>query len=302
MTSPYEADSPAFCGNCGTPVEAEASVCSFCNHRLFDTNYAAESRGQFSGAVPPDYIPYCRQCGIIVDWGTGFTCGRCGLTPLCEMHFQMEDKVCLDCAAAPYQVGAAAASSGLRCAACGAFVASNEGFCANCGRALLGHAAGTEYMGFWIRFAAFIIDWIAAYILAVVIAVAIGFSITADDASTSLGEQDVPQGRDVEFTLESINFSFLLLYWGISVGHTLILTAWRGQTLGKMILKLQVVDANGNLPPPGRVLAREAVRAVVLLALIPLCLVYLWVAFDRRKRGLQDYAGACYVVRRPRSS
>jgi len=80
------------------------------------------------------------------------------------------------------------------------------------------------------------------------------------------------------------------------------MTALRGQTLGKMLLRIQVVDAGGNVPPWPRAVARELLRGVISLALFPLGLLYLWVALDTRKRGLHDYLGGSYVVRKQRNA
>ncbi len=281
---------PSFCGNCGNPLAGDSRVCNACGH-------AVESEMIDPAPVPADYIPYCRSCGIGVPWGEGHACRRCGVEPLCSLHFKAADSLCLDCANTPAYVRPGAESSGLRCGACGAAILPDAGFCPNCGRAFVVASTPdtTEYMGFWIRAGAFVIDWIAAYLVAVAVAVAIGFSITSGDADPSTVD-------DLSVAFENINYSFLLLFWGISVAHSVLMTAWRGQTLGKMIVRIQVVDANGNVPPLQRVLVREGLRAVVLLALFPLGFVYTWVGMDSRKRGPHDHLGRCYVVRKQRGA
>ena len=152
---------------------------------------------------------------------------------------------------------------------------------------------GVEYMGFWIRAAAFVADWIFAYLVSALIAAIIGISLTSGDV-----EPETMQ--EVTFTLENFNYSFLLLFCGISAAHGIIMTTLKGQTLGKMLLRIQVVDADGNVPPWPRAVAREVLRGVILLALFPLGLLYIWVAMDGRKRGPHDYIGHSFVVRRPR--
>ena len=146
-------------------------------------------------------------------------------------------------------------------------------------------------MGFWIRTGAFVIDWIAAYVVALLLSTLMGISLTSAGA-------DPVAGDDISVIFDNFNFQFLILFWVISVAHSLLMTIWRGQTLGKMILRIQVVDADGNVPPVHRLLAREALRAIVLVALFPLGFMYAWVAMDTRKRGPQDYLGGCFVVRR----
>ncbi len=282
MTTGYE--TPSFCGHCGVSLEAAAEVCASCGYLV---TYQA----------PPDYVPYCRNCGVGVPWGEGHTCHRCGLTPLCELHFNANQSLCFECASVPASPSDASGDGGLSCGACGAAVSPDTDYCANCGRALsfATASATVEYMGFWIRAGAFVVDWIVAYVAAAVVAAVIGFSVTS-------GEVDPAAAEDLSIALDSINYSFLLMFWGMAVAHSVILTAWRGQTLGKMLLRIQVVDARGNVPPLPRVLAREMIRAVILLALVPLGLLYISAALDLRKRGWHDYLGTSYVVRKQRAA
>ena len=67
-----------------------------------------------------------------------------------------------------------------------------------------------------------------------------------------------------------------------------------GQTLGHRVLKLRVVDPYGQPPRPLwaalRVLGHGLGLAVGAMG-------WLWVAFDREKRGLHDHLARTYVVR-----
>ena len=72
----------------------------------------------------------------------------------------------------------------------------------------------------------------------------------------------------------------------------------RGQTPGKMLLGLHVVDVNGEKPNLKQVLLREVIgKAVAALALL---IGYLWIIWDPRKRGWHDYIGGTFVVKRER--
>ncbi len=219
------------------------------------------------------------------------------MTPLCQLHFRASDGLCLDCAAVPAYAGGAAAGygGGVRCRACGASVASGAGFCPNCGRdvavASSAPREGAEYMGFWIRFAAFVADRIITYVIAALIAFVIGVSRTSGDGDGAAAE-------DVSAALNTVNYSFLLLVWGVSVVYGVALTALWGQTIGKRLLGIQVVDANGNIPAWYRVIARELVGKFVSEIII--WLGYFWIGFDSRKRGWHDYIGGSYVVRKRR--
>ena len=277
---------PAFCGNCGAAMTPGVRACGACGRPAADANAAPMT----ADVPPPDYIPYCRNCGIGVPWGAGHTCRRCGVTPLCQRHFRSAAGLCLDCAAA---TSVADYGGGLRCRICAAALSPNAGFCPNCGQVVTAAVRdGVEYMGFWIRFAAFAVDRIITYVIAALIAAGIGISRTSGQA------EEVPAG-DISVTLNTINYSFLLLVWGVSTVYNVLLTALRGQTLGKMLLRIQVVDANGNIPPWYRVIARELAGKFVSEIII--WLGYVWIGFDLRKRGWHDYIGGSYVVRKQRS-
>ena len=279
---------PSFCGNCGAAVPAGSRACGACGQPVEDT-----------GGPPLDYIPYCRSCGVGVPWGMGHTCNRCGVAPLCELHFRADTGLCFDCAAVSSAAVAASTSGGLRCGGCGAPVAPHTEFCPNCGRPVALTPSTpygeVEYMGFWIRFAAYVIDWIAIYGLSVLIAALIGVPLIAGGAEPTASD-------DISVILDNFNYRFLLLFCGAFTIYGILMTALRGQTLGKMLLRIQVVDAGGNVPQWPRAVARELLRGVISLALFPLGLLYLWVALDPRRRGLHDYLGGSYVVRKQRNA
>lgn len=277
----------SFCGNCGTAIEPGVRVCSACGEPVAEP----PPRGE---PAPRDYIPYCRNCGVGVPWGRGHTCQRCGVSPLCDLHIHPATGRCFDCADAPSYSGGAAVAGAQRCGACGMLVAPFSDFCPNCGRGLAAQFQGMEYMGFWIRLAAFVADWIFAYLVAALIAAIIGISLTS-------GEVDPQAMEDLTIAIENFNYSFLILFGGISVVHGAVMTAFRGQTLGKMLLRIQVVDAEGNVPSWQKAILRELLRGVILMALFPLGLLYVWVSLDSRKRGPHDYLSGSYVVRKQRS-
>ena len=283
----------SFCGNCGTPVQAGAIACANCGHPIPGAATGAGLAQGPSGPAPADYIPYCRSCGVVVNWGDGHTCNRCGITPLCALHFRAREQLCFDCADAPAYSQTAVSAGAVRCGACGASIAPNADFCANCGRAVAASYGRSAYMGFWIRLAAFAIDRVIAYLIAAAIAAAIGLSRTS-------GEIDPNVQQDVTISLETINYSFLLLVWGIWTAYSFILTSIWGQTVGKRIVGIQVVDANGNVPPWHRVLLRELVGKFVSEAI--LWIGYIWISFDENKRGWHDFLGGSYVVRKRRGS
>ena len=73
-------------------------------------------------------------------------------------------------------------------------------------------------------------------------------------------------------------------------------TATRGQTPGKQLLGLIVIDAYGERPSLLKTLLRTVGYAVSVL---PFSLGFLWIGFDREKRALHDWLAGTYVVLAP---
>jgi uncharacterized RDD family membrane protein YckC len=73
------------------------------------------------------------------------------------------------------------------------------------------------------------------------------------------------------------------LFWSLS-----------GQTLGHRVLRLRVIDPHGRPPRPWRAAVRVLGHG---LGLAMGATGWLWVAFDREKRGLHDHLARTYVVR-----
>lgn len=285
----------SFCGNCGTPVDPGERSCRNCGIPTGGAALGAWSAQGTGGTAPADYIPYCRSCGVVVNWGDGHFCSRCGIAPLCRLHFRAQERLCLDCAGAPAPSRTATSREGLRCGSCGASVAPFTEFCPNCGRAVSARQASGEYVGFWIRAGAFVVDWIITYVASVIIAMLIGIPLIS-------GDPDFASNDDIAIIVENFNYRFLFVFCGLYTVYGMLMTALRGQTLGKMLLRIQVVEASGNIPPWPRVMLRELIRGVISVALFPLGLLYLWVVLDARRRGFHDYIGGSYVVRKGREA
>lgn len=75
-----------------------------------------------------------------------------------------------------------------------------------------------------------------------------------------------------------------------------VFQAARGQTPGKQLLGLRLIDAYGARPGLLRTLVRTA---AYLLSALPFSLGFLWIGFDRERRALHDWVAGTYVVRLP---
>ena len=101
----------------------------------------------------------------------------------------------------------------------------------------------------------------------------------------------------------SLDFSSaaaILIYFVIRTGYTIILEwFWQGQTVGKRVLKLRVMDANGLKLQPSQIVLRNLLRAVDSLPLFYMVggIVSL---INRHSQRLGDMAAGTIVVKRTR--
>ncbi|CAA6694103.1 MULTISPECIES: RDD family protein [unclassified Lentimonas] len=91
----------------------------------------------------------------------------------------------------------------------------------------------------------------------------------------------------------------ILLYFVVSIGYYILLEMiWRGQTLGKRLMRLRVIDANGLKLRPSQFVLRNLLRFVDSLPVLYLvggsCAL-----IHRRSQRLGDLAAGTVVVRVP---
>ena len=161
------------------------------------------------------------------------------------------------------------------CRSCDAGLDRRARFCSVCGASvILGEApaagviirdlADLEYMGFWIRLAAELIDQVII-VLAIV--------------------------------LLSLIISLTQFAWALALPVILYLVYkhLKCQTPGRKLLKIKVVNAQGEDVSFWRGAFRETLAKFV--SAIFLYLGFLWVGWDRRKRGWHDHLAGTFVVR-----
>ncbi len=152
--------------------------------------------------------------------------------------------------------------------------------------------ATVDYAGFWIRLAAFLID---AIILLPIIWVFNGLLSLGFGLGWMGGNVDplMPRGAvSGVFYLLGILIPFLIIlaylfgFWG-----------WRGQTPGKMALRLKITERDGSDIDWGTAITR--LLGYILSFLIVL-IGYIWIGFDTNRQGLHDKIADTYVIILPR--
>lgn len=143
------------------------------------------------------------------------------------------------------------------------------------GFAAMGYSRGMdgppEYAGFWIRFAAFVLDLIFAIPLAVVVwGVGLGVMAVADIVGNPAAAMDTWW-----FTQNA--FWYLLTAWLIS-------SSWQG-TPGKRVCRLYVARSSGQAVGFWRALVRTVIQ---LVSILPVFIGYFMIGWTREKTGLHD--------------
>ena len=140
-----------------------------------------------------------------------------------------------------------------------------------------GYADSLEYAGFWIRLAAALIDTVLLMVITVPLLVWIYGWGYYSDGKLIAGPAD-----------------FLINWIAPAIATVLFWRRWQA-TPGKAMLSLRVVDADtGKTLSVGQAAARYV---CYILSALPLCLGFIWVAFDRKKQGWHDKIAQTVVVR-----
>lgn len=155
------------------------------------------------------------------------------------------------------------------------------------------------------RFLARLLDVVVLAIPTVIVAAPLFARIGRE-----MTNRDLPSDpTEIQRRLSGSFLRFTLLALLLSALYEVVLTATRGQTLGKMALRIRVVRADGGLPDWGPAAVRWVVPAIPgllnrlpvigsLMGLVTL-LIYLWAIWDDRKQGLHDKSAGTFVVRVP---
>ena len=134
-----------------------------------------------------------------------------------------------------------------------------------------------EYVGFWKRFVAFLID---TFILLVVI-----FPLLW----AIYGGAYFMPGRQGFAGI----WDFLI---NVVMPAVAVIVFWktRSATPGKMAISAKIVDAKtGGKPSSGQLVARYF---AYLVSMLPLMLGFIWIGIDRRKQGFHDKIAGTVVV------
>lgn len=148
-----------------------------------------------------------------------------------------------------------------------------------------------RYGGFWRRAVAYSVDktilQVIGLILLLVGMLASGFGLPADH-----------HGRDGGFFGNMLDGPFLAFYYAVTVFLEMLYFTWfhgaTGQTPGKMMLKLRVVQPSGDAISFGTAFLRW-VGYIISTAVV--FIGFIWVVLDPRKQAWHDKIAGTVVVR-----
>jgi uncharacterized RDD family membrane protein YckC len=136
-----------------------------------------------------------------------------------------------------------------------------------------------EYVGFWTRFLAFIVDSILFSILLA--------PFTPDIVITGGPPYDL---HSIGVAYAGQSSSVLLL-----AVVTIVFWKFRSATPGKMLIGARIVDARTGGAPS---LSQDTIRYLgYFLSVLGLCLGFVWIGIDPRKQGWHDKLAGTVVVR-----
>ncbi|WP_423410786.1 RDD family protein [Heyndrickxia sp. MSNUG] len=135
------------------------------------------------------------------------------------------------------------------------------------------------YAGFWMRFWAYLLDLIV-----------IG-SVNRMIINPVFRALDVPLVKEGIFSPVSIATAVVFYLYFV------LMTRYYRQTLGKMVFGLKVVDLRGNRLSWGTVIFREWIGRFISATIMVL---YVIVAFSKKKQGLHDMFADTAVIYEPR--
>ncbi|NOI76098.1 RDD family protein [Vibrio coralliilyticus] len=135
-----------------------------------------------------------------------------------------------------------------------------------------------EYAGFGIRFAASLIDTVLLLLLITPLMHWVYGEVYWSSDDFLLGGWD------------------LVLNWICPLIATVAFWVYRSATPGKMALKLEVLDADTG---HRLTLSKSVIRYLAYyISAIPLCLGFIWIAFNGKKQGWHDLIANTVVVRK----
>ena len=157
-----------------------------------------------------------------------------------------------------------------------------------------------RYAGFWLRFAAYLIDSLVMSAGGLIIAIPlilgiVGFAVGLDGIDRP---EDFLESGKWMYLGGIIGLILLASLLGLVMGwlyYALMESSKHGGTLGKIAVGIKVVDMNGNRVSFGKATGRYFSRIVTNMTLF---VGYIMAGFTEKKQALHDIIAGCLVITR----
>jgi uncharacterized RDD family membrane protein YckC len=134
-----------------------------------------------------------------------------------------------------------------------------------------------HYAGFWLRFSAVMIDLILFFVISLVYRFLV------------VGMEDFSSGAQLSWSMN------IVINYVLPAGVTIWFWLRFLGTPGKLLCNVIVVDATSLAPMSvGQAIGRYF---AYILAILPLLLGFIWIAFDPQKRGFHDIVANTLVIK-----
>ena len=168
------------------------------------------------------------------------------------------------------------------CKNCGAELANGSAYCPNCGKPIRQHLeriSKLELAGWGERFVAWVLDLIIISVILVPLKI-----FTWITWPSYVWAPYVPRWIPfIDFGLDNI---ILFLYWTVMEGIY-------GKSIGKMAMKIQVTQRNGNHLD----IIRAAIESVGKAFLLPLDCLVGWLLYPTNRQRLFNYISETIVIK-----
>jgi uncharacterized RDD family membrane protein YckC len=151
----------------------------------------------------------------------------------------------------------------------------------------VGPGAPPIYAGFWLRFAAWIIDWVLLTFVGVILNMAIGLE------RPMFGHRGTPFSP---FALGLLSMQSMMGWITGWLYYSLMETSKFQGTLNKMALGLIVTDLSGQPIHFGRATGRFFGK---ILSSLVFAIGYMMAGWTQQKQALHDIMAGCLVLRKP---
>lgn len=153
--------------------------------------------------------------------------------------------------------------------------------------------AEPDYAGFWLRFGAWVIDYLILMVPFTIISLSMGLGAVM---STLLKQMETDQAAAITAYANAVQpITFVLLVLGFIYYAFFESSKWQA-TPGKMAVGIRVTDVDGGRISVGRAAGRNAIRLINAFTFVIPMVFYVVAAFTQRKQGVHDLLASTYVL------